>query len=309
MVLNKTQTATRNDVRGWVQHHPVASFFVLAYALTWLAWLPPALGYGGVVGLVALHAGGFGPALAAVIILWISGGSVRDWLSSIVRWRVAPQWYLVALGLPILLLGVASLGFVLFGYPIDPALIPGRLFGYLPMLLYTVLLMGGNEEPGWRGFALPHLQERSTPVAATILLGVVWAFWHLPVLAANPETQHGMASVLALLPVALVTLVNIVSLTFVYTWVYNHTRSILLCILLHASGNAANALLIPLPNEALQGNVYQTLLLVTTAINVIVALILVVVTRGRLGYDTAQNESSEAATAVRTAMTGKGKAA
>jgi membrane protease YdiL (CAAX protease family) len=259
----------------------VASFFTLAYALSWLAWLLPALGVGGTLGLVALVAGTFGPAVAAVILTWSMGASVRAWARSIIRWRVHPRWYLVAFGLPIVTVGLESSIVTLLGQQIEPALIPGRLASYIPTLALTALLQGGNEEPGWRGFALPRLQERYTPVAATLVLGLVWAFWHLPVLAANPNTQHGLSA-------AVMTAVNIVALTVVYTWLYNHTRSVLLCILLHASGNTANALLIPLPDAALQGDVYQTFILVTMIVNLLVAVILVAATRGRLGYGAAE---------------------
>ena len=308
MAINETRIAAQTNMSGWVSRHPIASFFMLAYALSWLAWLLPAIGYQGTIGLVALHVGGFGPALAPAIITWYSGESVREWARSIIRWRVRPHWYLVALGLPILLLGVASIGFALLGHPIDAALIPDRLVAYLPMLIYMALLQGGNEEPGWRGFALPRLQDRYAPVPATFLLGVIWAFWHLPLLAANPETQHGTASMLALLPVVLVTLVNMVALTYIYTWIYNRTQSVLFCILLHASMNTTNALLIPLPNEALQGDIYQTLNLVMTGVNVVVAIILVAVTRGRLGYDSIKNTNRVALPTTRSTMTRKGKA-
>lgn len=277
-------TIKRGSLSKFVRDHQVAAFFVLAYSLSWLSWLVPALGYGGTLGLAGLYAGAFGPAIAAVIITWYSGGSVREWAKSIVHWRVQPWWYLVVLGLPILLMGVTSVGFALLGLRIDPSMLSGRLPVYLPTLVLTALFQGGNEEPGWRGFALPRLEDRYSPVAATLLLGAIWAFWHLPVLAANSsETQHGM-SLVVLIPIVLVTAVNIISLAFVYTWVYNSTGSVLLCILLHASANTANALLIPLPDAALQGDIYQTVLLVTTGINLIVAVMLVLATRGRLGY-------------------------
>ncbi len=237
--------------------------------------------------------------MAAAIITWYSGRSVREWAKSIVNWRVKPLWYLVVLGLPILLIGVAIFSLSIIGIPIDLSILPGRLPMYLPMLVLTALFQGGNEEPGWRGFALPRLEERYSPVAATLILGILWAFWHLPILLANPaETQHGM-SLAALMPVVLITVVNIVSLAFMYTWVYNSTGSVLLCILLHASANTANALLIPLPNSALQGDIYQMVLLVTTGINLVVAIALAVITRGRLGYDHAlEHGDSPAATAA-----------
>jgi membrane protease YdiL (CAAX protease family) len=268
-----------------VTQHSLLAFFILAYALSWLAWLLPALGVGDVSGLVALHVGSFGPAAAAAIILWYTRGPLRAWLRSLVHWRVPPRWYLVAVGLPVLWVALESVGVVLLGYPLDPALIPGRLVAYLPMLLYTGLAQGGNEEPGWRGFALPRLQQRYAPVAASLLLGLVWAFWHLPLLAASPETLHGSASLVALLPSILLTIVNIVALTFVYTWLYNRTQSVLLCILLHASGNTANALLVPLPDSALQGDLYQAFMLMAVTVTVLTAAILVAATRGRLGAD------------------------
>gem|GEM_PF-4328477 len=109
-------------------------------------------------------------------------------------------------------------------------------------------------------------------------------------------------SLTALMPIVLVTAVNIISLAFVYTWIYNSTGSVLLCILLHASANTANALLIPLPDAALQGDVYQTVLLVTTGINLVVAAALVVITRGWLGHEAAleRGQGLAATTAART---------
>ncbi|HWQ20912.1 MAG TPA: type II CAAX endopeptidase family protein [Methanotrichaceae archaeon] len=286
--ISDRKAARLGRLGRFVQEHPASSFFVLAYVLSWLAWLLPTLGFGETIALAGLYAGGFGPAAAAVIITWCSGESVLKWARSIFHWRVQPKWYAVALGLPILLMGLASIAFAIFGLQIDLSLLPGRLPMYLPMLALTALAQGGNEEPGWRGFALPRLEERHVPVVTTLILGAIWAFWHLPVLAANPaETQHGM-SLIALMPIVLVTAINIISLSFVYTWIYNSTGSVLLCILLHASANTANGLLIPMPDAALQGDLYQTVLLVTTGINLVVAAALVGLTRGRLGFDAIQ---------------------
>jgi hypothetical protein len=90
--------------------HPVASFFVLAYAISWLASIPAALGYGFMFLFTQ-----FGPALAALVVTWYSNASVREWARKIVRWRVAPRWYIIAIGLPLLLVGVQSAVFGLAG--------------------------------------------------------------------------------------------------------------------------------------------------------------------------------------------------
>lgn len=101
-----TKSASRSGMQGWARLHPVASFFILAYAITWLAWLPAILGYRGNFGPAFTMIAQFGPALAALILVWYSRTSMRGWARSIVRWRVAPGWYAVALGLPVALIFV-----------------------------------------------------------------------------------------------------------------------------------------------------------------------------------------------------------
>ena len=78
----------RQSIRGWAKRRPVVSFFMLAYAISWLAWLPAMLGYGGNLGQVLMMIAQFEPALAALIFTWYSGASMRNWAASIVRWRV-----------------------------------------------------------------------------------------------------------------------------------------------------------------------------------------------------------------------------
>src|SRR5215212_11231789 len=99
-------------VPRWIERYSVASFFVLAYAITWLAWLPAILGYRGALGQVLMMIAQFGPAMAALFPVWFTGASLRSWARSIIRWRVAPGWYIVAVGLPVVLIGVQG---ALFG--------------------------------------------------------------------------------------------------------------------------------------------------------------------------------------------------
>jgi membrane protease YdiL (CAAX protease family) len=138
----------QSGVRGWIKRHPVASFFVLAYAITWLAWLPDILGYRGDLGQVLTMIAQFGPALAALVLARYSGASVRTWLRSIVRWRVAPRWYVVAVGLPVMLIFVQGALFGLLDYPLDISSIPGQLVNFLPSVIILALIAGLGEEPG-----------------------------------------------------------------------------------------------------------------------------------------------------------------
>jgi membrane protease YdiL (CAAX protease family) len=262
----------KRTVRDAVSARPVTAFFVLAYALSWVAWLPILLGYEGAVQTVSFVVGGFGPAIAGGVVTWLAGDSVRAWARQIVHWRVAPRWYVAAAALPLVVVGLASAGIELLGPGVDLAVLSDRVPLVLSSFVFIALVGGGNEEPGWRGFALPRLQARYAPVPATLLLGVVWALWHLPMLT-------------SLDVYVVVRILNIVGFAFLLTWMYNATDSVLLAVLMHAGFNTANSTLVPLPIAVVSGGGSSTILVAVTVAVWAVALLLVAVTRGRLGYD------------------------
>lgn len=267
--------------RDWIARHPVAAFFIGAYAFTWLWWTPSMLGFEGTLVSAAMFVGAFGPAVSAATIIQLTGGSARTWMRGLLRWRVPVRWYAFALGLPILIVSVATAAFVLAGEKIELSLLGGNLAKLVPLLLFVTLLGGGNEEPGWRGFALPRLQTRWTPLRATLLLGSVWALWHVPILVA--AGGHGLDPV----PFALIILVLFVGIAggyaFPLTFLYNKTQSTLLCMLLHGSYNTAIGLLILVPEDALRGATYATATLAITGTMLAVTTVLLLVTRGQLG--------------------------
>lgn len=160
--------------RATAIRHPLTSYFVLAFAFSWACWSVPALGYRDGAGAAFLVLGSFGPLVAAVTMTRITGNSVKSWFKGLFRWRVAPRWYLFAVGVPITLAVLITAEFAMFGEELDWFVFDNRLAAFLPSLLFIALAGGGNEEPGWRGFALPRLQDRLTPVRATLLLGALW---------------------------------------------------------------------------------------------------------------------------------------
>ena len=278
-------------LRSAVDARPVASFFALAYAFSWIVWLPIVAGVGEGFATVSLIVGSFGPAVAGAVVTWLGGDSVAAWARQIVRWRVAPRWYLVVFALPLVVVGLASVGIALLGYDATLSLLLDRGSMVLSSFLIVALVGGGNEEPGWRGFALPRLQERYAPVPATLLLGVVWAFWHLPLLPVDTSTAHGLAWVLEFGPSVALRILNIVGFAFLLTWIYNGTDSVLLALLAHAGINTANSTLVPLPMTAVEGDAYPAVLLTVTVAVWVVALALVALTRGRLGAGDAEPAS------------------
>jgi membrane protease YdiL (CAAX protease family) len=272
-------------IRTVIDARPVAAFFILAYAISWVAWLGPILDLREPLTTLGFVIGGYGPFIAAAIITWLGSDSVRVWARQIVDWRVAPRWYLAALAVPLLVVALTSVGLTLVGTTVDPGLLPGRISLVLVSFVSIALIGGGNEEPGWRGLALPKLQERYAPVPATLVLGVVWALWHLPLLATGTTEFHGLASFVELAPTTAVRILNIVGVAFVLTWIYNATGSVLLAILAHAGFNTANSTLVPLPLEVISTGDATTVLVVTTVVLWGVVAVLLVGTRGRLGYD------------------------
>jgi len=275
------------QLRGIVDAHPVVAFFVLAYAISWVAWLGPILELAEPFGTLGYLIGGFGPALAALVVTWLGSDSVQAWARQIIDWRVAPRWYVAALGVPLLVVALTSVGLTFVDISVDLGLLPGRVSLVLVSFVSIALIGGGNEEPGWRGLALPKLQERYAPVSATLILGIVWALWHLPLLAAGPTEFHGLASFVELAPTTGVRILNIVGVAFVLTWIYNETGSVLLAIIAHTGFNTANSTLVPLPLETISAGDSTTILVVTTVVLWVVVAVLLVGTRGRLGYDDA----------------------
>jgi uncharacterized protein len=216
-----------------VERHDLAIFLILAFALSWWSW-PFMLVNSEGTPLVP-----FGPFIAAFIVLALTRGraGIRKLLMSMVSWRVGLGWYAVALLLPVaIMLGVLYLN-ALFG---GPALTAADFPDWytLPLLfLFTTLVAGPLfEEPGWRGFALPRLQSKYTPLVASLVVGVIWAIWYLPELLSDPTGQRP----------PLQFFVWVLAQSVVYTWVYNGTRgSVLLVILMHGSSNTIARFLFP----------------------------------------------------------------
>lgn len=260
---------------------PIRTYFALAFIYSWVCWLP-AMALDGAAKEGLLFLGVWGPAVAGATVTRLRGRTIKSWLRGILTWRVPRQWYAFALGVPVVMIAAVSVPFVLLGHDLDGSLLGTRLASYIPMLVFLSLLGGGNEELGWRGFALPALLERHSPLRATLVLGSLWALWHVPLLGAADDLTHGLGGGELTLVLA-ATLVNILALTFIYTFLFRHTGSALLAVLLHGSFNTANGVLVL--REEIEGAAYATMQYCITFTTLAVAAFLYVRTHGRLGPD------------------------
>jgi membrane protease YdiL (CAAX protease family) len=247
LALAPGTVAANSATVGWIRQYPKIALVGLAYVLTWIGLIPvirdptvaaqanwshasnPAV-------LIYAFLGVLGCIWAALIVAGAVGGAAGRYtlLRGYLNWRVDFQWYLVVLFFPAILFAIAiGLDFMLTGkMPAVPA------FDLLPTVLissygfFIIRYMIGNfEEICWRASLLPRLQTKNSALIASLIVGVIQGFWHLPFAFINGHYVQMIG-----LPAMVI---QSVAMGIVFTWVYNNTRgSLLLVALFHAAYDA-----------------------------------------------------------------------
>jgi uncharacterized protein len=227
---------------GFARRWPITTFYLLTLAISWpLGLLPP------------------GVSIAAIAVAALIDGrrGVGALLRKVTVWRVGVRWYLIALLGPVALLAAAASVNVLAGAqvategPLVDWLELGKLFG----LQVVGVFAGAWEELGWRGFALPRLLKRVSPLAASLGVGVLWAVWHIPLFMSGELPWADAAA--------------LVVLSILFTAVFVRTKqSVLIAFLMHAAFNAAGGIAILLFEGSDRVQMYWSM----TAVTAVVAL-------------------------------------
>ena len=251
----------------------LATFLSVTFVSSWSCWIAAGV-LGGGIGDVLAISGRFGPLLGAVVAtVAVDRRSFRDFvlerLGSLAPWWLWPLALLSPALVVLTALAVAAASGDTLGEFNDLA----TLYLIVPAFV-GVLALGGplGEEAGWRGLALDPMQARLGPLWASVLLGLVWGLWHLPLFLDATQVQHG-------LPLA-VYLGQTTATSFVYTWVWNRSTSLPLVIALHTSTNLSAGVFPLLVPEAAS----QRPFVVAVLLSAVAALALVLGTRGSLGY-------------------------
>ena len=213
-------------ITALVKRHRLVTFFVLAYALSWWAWIPYA------IGAFPTPIASFGPFLAAIVVLALTEGKsgLLGLFRRMVRWRVAPGWYVVALLLPAVLAVAATVLNVLLGAEPPSAAELNAWTGLFATFAIVLLIPGFGgawEEPGWRGYAVPRLQSGRSALVASLILAALIAGWHLPLMVAGQVHYSDIVLIFAGV--------------IVFNWVFNNAKgSVLIIMLMHAANNAVS---------------------------------------------------------------------
>jgi membrane protease YdiL (CAAX protease family) len=253
---------------------PVVHFFLLTFAFSWMIWIPvmvwkPPFA----VMMVLVLIGAFGPSIMGVVSTYRTGGKSAGrelWRRFFQVRRIPLAWWIVILALfPVIAIVRNRIDIALGGNPpgfsFEPLMDPASFLGLL-----LLMIVGGPlaEELGWRGFALDPLQKRRSALSAALIIGVVWAFWHLPLFLMEGTSQAalGFGGIVFWL-----WHIQVVAESVIYTWVYNHTkRSVLSAFMLHFMSNSTYSLQVDIGGAApLQSEVISTVLHVGVAVVVV----------------------------------------
>jgi len=223
----------------------------LAFGLSWTCWIPAVLSDQGMRSPPIqwlVYAGILGPALAGLVLVYFVDDKARraDYWARAVQFRRLRSAWLV----PIFLIypAATAVAFVL-AYAVaghGPDLQQAKHFAWNPLsipgfMLWTLMLGPLPEELGWRGYALDRLQQKWTALTSSLMLGLIWATWHMPLFLVKGSYQNNL--VLGSLSSG-VYCVTIVLLSVLFTWIYNNNnRSTLSAILLHFVLNLTGTIL------------------------------------------------------------------
>jgi len=278
---------TTSGVAAWVKRHPLVAYFVLAFAGTWIFFAPILLSQKG-LGLISVPdtaafvlfflATYTGPFLAAFVLTGMIDGKVgmRQLLRRIAQWRVGIRWYLIVLiGYPVIFLlgasvplGMKPLNDLISKWPIIFTV-------YLSAVPIGLLLPSLGEETGWRGFALPRLQQQYGPLVGSLILGTLHGVWHLPAYFIPGAILPGAFD----LTVFMANTCAIIMSTIVWTWLFNNAKgSILFAMFVHSTSNA-NSGFLPKLLDVRTGDPWFGFKVVGLC-----ALLIIALTRGRLSY-------------------------
>lgn len=226
-------------------------FFLLTFAYSWIIWIPSVLdgigvelpfivtGYSTVVVII----GAFAPMMAAITLVARESGwkGTKAFLGQALDFRIKSVYLVIALALPLLIHAIAHYLALVVGLDVAKTLIPTEIpvapiVLAIPTFILMLVIGGEQEEFGWRGYAQEPLQEKIGVIPASLVIGVIWGIWHLPLWFMAGDL-HSAYSFLAFV-------IMTTSISIVYAWLYNSSgKKLIVVMFFHAMNNTAAPLL------------------------------------------------------------------
>ncbi len=252
-------------IKDFIKSHSLAIYFILVFIISWGAILV-LVGINGLpahsdqivmLGMAML----LGPSIAGILLTGLANGRVgfRELLSRLLKWRVSTRWYAVALLTAPFSTAVVLLALSFFSSEFAPSMLTSvDRTGLVLMGIIAGLMVAFFEELGWTGFAIPRMKQRYSVFVTGLIVGILWGAWHfLPFWESN---SFSAAFPFALLLARLFSWLPAYRILMV--WVYDHTESLLLVMLMHMSLVATTAIIDP----SLTGQGLLTFILVRAAV-------------------------------------------
>lgn len=230
---------------AFIRRHPVLTYVWVTFSISWGSVLWTIGGLSHIPGtpeqtavlFPAVYVGTVaGPSLAGLLLTVLIGGKagLHELLSRLLRWRVGPRWYAVALMTAPVSLMATLLGLSLLSTEFRPGVVTTAERASLVQLgVIAGLATGFLEEVGWTGFAVPRLRLRYGVLATGLLMGVLWGAWHFVSNAWGSGASAGSLPPAVILPVLLFSF--LLPYRVLMVWIYEQTGSLLLTMLMHAS--------------------------------------------------------------------------
>lgn len=231
-----------SKIKAFVKRHPVLTYYAMVFAISW-GCIIIVLGPGGFLGTTQtsrtqLFVGGplslLGPSIAGVFLTGLIYGKagLRELLSRLFRWRVGARWYTVALLAAPLVMTATLLALSLISPVFLPAIITAD--NKASLLVYGIVLGFVSspffEELGWTGFAIPEIRKRYDILTTGLIMGLLWGAWHFPIFSASAGSSGTVPPVLYL---AVLLFSWLPPYRVLMVWVYDHTKSLLVLVLMH----------------------------------------------------------------------------
>lgn len=239
-------------MKSFIRKYPVLLYFLLTFGITWTCWITvflifepfrpsPELAPATLLVILEILAkiGACGPGIAAVILTLIVYGKsrFRDFVNRIFKWKVNPIYYLFAFLVPVGIYMIPISIELTLGESFPNTIAQYGFIGFIFHFLNRLLLGNYEEEIGWRGFAQHHLQNTQSPIKMSLIIGLPHAVWHIPMFL----IESGSIDLLEFL----LYTIRVVIFTFLVTWLYSKTQSVLLSALLHVTVNECSLFLAP----------------------------------------------------------------